>query len=190
MARRVIAALIDFLLAIFVLAAIGTALQAKYVPPDVIRMSPSAEKQRLVNKYMRPVQLPAVGGWLLLCVAYHTSARRLSFGTLGYRVSGVQIIDASGNPPSWQVLCRRLALAVPLVGFFGLSYLKCRQNPRQQAFHDQWSGTWVVRRSARPQGPAKLAYQTKLLGPFLTTYVDVEPLEEVTPGAPATSAAD
>lgn len=176
--RRVFAALVDFVLLILVLTAIGSVLQLKYVPPDVIRMPRSAEKQRLINKHMKPAQMPAVGGWVLFCIAYHTAARRFPFGTAGYLVAGLRIVDPSGSSPPWRVLIRRFALAVPFVGFFGISYLKCRQNPRRQAFHDQWCGTWVVRRAARPQGPAKLAYQTKLLGPFLTTYVEVEPLDE------------
>jgi uncharacterized RDD family membrane protein YckC len=147
------------------------------VPNEVIVMPRSAEKQRLINKYMRPVQLPTVVGWFLFCGAYHVVPRRLGVGTLGYLVAGVRIVDGFGHAPGWKQLFKRFVLGVPFVGFFGMAYLTCAQNPRRQAFHDRWSGTWVVRRSAVSEGPAKPAYQTKLLGPVLLTYLDLEPLE-------------
>lgn len=175
--RRIIAAAIDVALLICVLTGAGVVLQAKYVPSEVIAMPRSAEKQRLINKHMRPVQLPTVGGWLLFCAGYHVVLRRMGVGTLGYLVCGVRIVDAFGHAPGWKQLGKRFILGVPFVGFFGMAYLTCGQNPRRQAFHDRWSGTWVVRRSAVPEGAAKPAYQTKLLGPMLLTYLDLEPLE-------------
>lgn len=175
--RRIIIAIIDVALLFTVLWGTGFVLARKYVPQDVINMPPSAQKQRLINQHMKPVQLPAVGGWLLFCAVYHIGLRRLPTGTLGYLIAGARIVDAGGNIPSWKQLAKRFGLGVPFVGFFGMAYLTCGQNPRQQAFHDRWSGTWVVRRSAVPEGPAKPAYQTKLLGPMLLTYLDLEPLE-------------
>jgi uncharacterized RDD family membrane protein YckC len=175
--RRVIIAIIDVALLFTALWGTGFVLARKYVPQDVINMPPSAQKQRLINQHMKPVQMPAVGGWLLFCAVYHIGLRRFRTGTLGYLIAGTRIVDATGNVPSWKQLGKRFVLGVPFVGFFGMAYLTCGQNARRQAFHDRWSGTWVVRRSAQPDGAAKPAFQTKLLGPMLLTYLDLEPLE-------------
>lgn len=175
--RRIIAAAIDVGLMIVVLSAVGDAIVSKYVPESVAVMPPSPKRQELINKYVKPIQVQAVAGLLAFCAAYHIGLRRLRLGTLGYVLAGVRIVNAAGDTPGWTSLGKRFVLAVPLVGLFGVSYLICRQNPRRQAFHDQWSGTWVVRSSAKPVGPAKPAFQTKFLGPIFLTYLDLEPAD-------------
>lgn len=175
--RRIGAVTIDALLLILGLLVIGTIAQLIYVPRDVLRMPPSAEKQRLVAQHMKPIQRPASLGWLALCTAYHIGLRRLIGSTVGHMAMGQRLVDAQGLTPSWRVLAKRFGLAAPSVLFFGISYILCSRNPRRQAFHDRWAGTWVVKKRARIAGPAKLAYQTRLVGTILLTCIDVEPAD-------------
>lgn len=189
MARRIGAALTDLLTILFVVIVVNYAVAFRYVPMDVLKMPVTTAKERhdrqaRINEYMRPVQVPLSTGFLVFACVYHIGLRRLPGGTLGYRLMGVRLVNEAGAPPEWKVLVKRFLLAVPFVSFFGVSYLLCRQNPRRQAFHDRWSGTWVVRKSARPLGPANRVYQSKLLGTFPLTYIDLEPAPAATEPQP------
>lgn len=177
--RRAVSAFVDFVLLMFLYSAVWAALSFEYVPKDVREMPPTRQKQKLVSKYMQPIARPLFFGWLAICYFYHVGLRRLSGRTFGHLLTGTRIVDAAGVEPSWKALTKRFAIAVPTVIFFGLPYLGCRKGPGHRAFHDIWCGTWVVRRSARPVGPARIVYQTKLLGTWLLTYTDVEPLPGV-----------
>lgn len=188
--RRIGAATMDALMLVLGLMVLGTIAQLIYVPRDVLLMPPSAEKQRLVAQHMKPIQRPAFLGWLSLCAAYHIGLRRLIGSTVGHMAMGQRLVDANGLTPSWRVLAKRFGLALPSVLFFGVSYVLCPRNPRRQAFHDRWAGTWVVRKRARIAGPAKLAYQTRLIGTVLLTYIDVEPAELPVQHAAPTHAAE
>lgn len=189
--RRLIAALTDLVAVLLVILIVNYAFAYRYVPADVLRMPVTTAKERAtrqarINEHMRPIQVSLLAGILLSIAAYHIGMRRLHGGTLGYRLAGVRIVDATGRPPQWKTLVRRFLIALPFVSFFGVTYLLCRQNPRKQSFHDQWSGTWVVRKAASPAGPAKVVYQSKLLGTFPLTYIDLEP-DESSPAQQAVS---
>ncbi len=175
--RRLIAWFIDVVVLIVILNAAAAAAQLAVVPMDVLKMPPSGERQRLVNKHMRPVQAPVLGGYLLLFASYHVLLRRTRFGTVGYRLTGIRIVDETGESPSLKKLGKRFLIAIPFTMPLGASYLKCRGNPKRQSVHDQICGTWVIRRRAHPAGPAQLAHQMKLVGLFIIHYIDVEPFE-------------
>lgn len=187
--RRYVSFLIDFLLIIALWFVIYFAACAKYVPPEIWKMPASPEKRAIVNEYLRPVGPLMSGGLLLFFVVYHIAMRRTRLGTLGCILTRMRIVDETGNPPPWKRLVKRFFLAIPFDLPLGASYLACRKHPRRQAIHDQIVGTWLVRAAAEPVGPAQIAYQTKLLGTFLLTYIDVEPhdpdAEAAAPGAPA-----
>ncbi|HUN81678.1 MAG TPA: RDD family protein [Phycisphaerae bacterium] len=56
-----------------------------------------------------------------------------------------------------------------------LLYRSCSTHERRQGFHDRWSGTWMVRKAAAPmEGIA--SYKTVLLGTFLLSHLDLEPV--------------
>jgi uncharacterized RDD family membrane protein YckC len=183
--RRVAACLIDLGVLIGLLLATTTLVGLWLVPPEVRARPDSRERQREVSVAMRPAQRPIVLGWLAAIPAYHVLLRKMRGGTLGYRLAGIRIVDAAGDPPPMKVLMRRFVAAVPFVLFFGLSYLACRRGGRRQAAHDQLCGTWLVRRGASPAGAARVAYQARLVGTYLLTYPDVEPLEEDPSSPPA-----
>ncbi|MFH1419757.1 MAG: RDD family protein [Planctomycetota bacterium] len=176
---RFIAWFVDVVALIVVLSAVAATAQLAVVPKDVLKMPQSEEKQLLVKKHMRPVQVPVLGGFLVAVAAYHVLLRRTRFGTPGYLVTGIRIVDETGEPPPLKRLGKRFLLAIPFTLPLGASYLKCRGNPKRQSVHDQICGTWVIRRRAQPAGPAQLAYLVKLVGLFPVHYIDVEPFEPV-----------
>ncbi|MBN2560862.1 MAG: RDD family protein [Phycisphaerae bacterium] len=182
-ARRLGAWISDLAILLVILSGIGIAVQAVYVPWEVFRQRRTPEVRRQVQRYMKPIEGRLSLGVLAAAVLYHVALRRLRGGTLGYRLMRIRLVDKTGEPPAWRVLVRRFLVAVPVTLPLGASYLRCRKDPKRQAVHDQWSGTWLVRKKARPAGPAITAYQTKLLGTYLLTYIDVEPYVPVDPPA-------
>jgi uncharacterized RDD family membrane protein YckC len=112
---------------------------------------------------------------LAVPLLYHTALRRLRGGTLGYRLMGVRLVNQRGETPSWRTVGLRFLLGVVGVIPLAATYWRCLKDARRQTFHDQWAGTWVVKKRAQPAGPAVTAYQTKLFGVLALTYIDVEP---------------
>lgn len=55
-----------------------------------------------------------------------------------------------------------------------LAYKPCGTHEKRQAMHDQWSGTWVVRKRAEPVGRALPRYHTIFLGTMPIRYLDLE----------------
>ena len=175
--RRIPSMIVDLGVLVLTTMIIMTAVQALYVPRSIIKMPRSPERNRLLAQYWRPVQKQTLLACAAVAAAYHIALRRTRGGTLGYRLLRIRLVDATGQPPSWTARTRRFLIAVPLFFFFAATYWACFQNPRRQALHDTLASTWVVRKNAQPAGPALPAYQTKLLGPWLLTYTDVEPIE-------------
>lgn len=179
--RRIGACLIDFVVLVLLVSAIAALAQYIVVPADVLKQPRTTEAQKQevqkqINKHMKPVQVPvALISFVVLPMTYHIGLRRLRGGTIGYRLTGVRVVDKKGNMPSWRVLLRRFLIALPSVLPLGAGYFRSFGDPKRQAVHDQWSGTWVIRKRATPAGPAITAYQTKLFGTFPMTYIDVEP---------------
>lgn len=184
LSRRLTALVIDLALVIAGVSGISSAVAARVLPSDVWNVTNRAERQRRMNEAMKPVQLPTTLGCVAFAVIYHVLGRTLRGGTIGYRLAGVRLVDAAGRTPPLRVLLKRFLMAVPFTLLLGASYFSVGRNPRRQTTHDQWSGTWVVRKAAKPIGPAKPAYQTKLLGTMLFTWLDLEPAD----AAPADNA--
>lgn len=175
--RRIPSMLIDLCVVVLIIAVVSSAAQAAYVPRSVVQMPKSPEKTRLLTQFWRPIQKQVLVICAALAVAYHIALRRTRGGTLGYRLLGIRLVDATGRPPPWKTLGKRFLFAVPLFFFFAATYWGCFQNPRRQSLHDTFASTWVVRKNAQPAGPARAVYQTKLLGPWFLTYLDVGPIE-------------
>jgi uncharacterized RDD family membrane protein YckC len=178
--RRFGAFALDVALLFLLLASLGFVVGLVMVPKEIRQQPRSPEVQREINKYMKPAQVPLVAGWFVCGALYYVPLRRTRGGTLGYRLVGIRLVDRTGGIPSLRTLAKRFLLAVPFDLPLGASYLACLQSPRRQAIHDQWSGTWMVRKWARLAGPARTSYQTKLLGTILLTYLDLEPVDSET----------
>ncbi len=179
--RRAPSFVVDVIVLFLALSATATLAQLLYVPPAIVKMPNSPEKRREVAKYMGPVQVQFMLGWLAFAVLYHIPLRRTRGGTIGYRVTGIRLVDAHGRPPDWWPLVKRFLVAVPFFFLLATTYWICFKNPKRQAFHDQIGGTWLIRKNAQPAGPAKPSYQTKLLGVWILTYLDLEPQDAAVP---------
>ncbi|MFQ5495329.1 MAG: RDD family protein [Phycisphaerae bacterium] len=176
--RRFAAFFIDLFAVFCILAALELAAAAAVVPRDVFRAPASPERQQLVNEHLKPVKGPVIWGWFILTVIYHIPFRGTRGGTLGYRIAGIRLVDRTGRPPEMKTLIKRFFLALPGCFLLLLTYLSCFRDPKRQAAHDQWAGTWLVRKRAVPAGPALTEYKTKLFGTFVVTYIDVAPVPD------------
>ena len=173
--RRIGSFLIDLLVIVVLFIGIGSAAESVVVPKRVIAMPQSAQKKKLMRHYNKPLQIPLMLGLLGLEVAYHVLLRLTRGGTLGYRITRIRLVDKTGRTPGIRAVFKRFLIALPSCMMFGAGYLLCFKNPRRQAIHDRWSGTWLVRCRAEPAGPALSTYNTKLVGTFILTYTDIEP---------------
>jgi uncharacterized RDD family membrane protein YckC len=181
--RRLAALVIDLAFLFAMLNVIFIPLAYVMVPETLRSQRRTAETQREMQSYVKPIKVPVTLAWLALCVAYEIPLRRTRGGTVGYRLTGIRLVDQSGQAPQMRPLIRRLLFAIPCTLFLGVSYFSCFTSPRRQTAHDKWSGTWAVRKAAQPAGPALTSYHTTFLGTIPMTYVDLEPQPGESPSA-------
>lgn len=183
--RRLASFLID-LAVMFVLGfAFINAVAFVVTPREVLTIESSRERSQKIVESVRKVQVPMFLGLFAFFGVYHIMLRTMRRGTIGYRLTGVRLVDHQGLSPSIRTVLRRFLIALPGCSLFAAAYLLCSQDPRRQALHDQWSGTWVVRYRAQPAGPARTTFHPKMIGPFVRTYMDVEPVGEHDRAEPA-----
>jgi uncharacterized RDD family membrane protein YckC len=86
------------------------------------------------------------------CYLYLAVLARSRFGTLGYTLASVQVLDLSGRRPSLACMSFRTLFAVlgPLNALLDVIWLG--GDPHRQALRDKLAGTYVVRRGAVPGG--------------------------------------
>ena len=87
----------------------------------------------------------------------------LPYGLVGSRGGGVSPVIQIG------------ALLAGVFAAIMLLYRGCSTQERRQAVHDQWSGTWMVRKNASPIDGVAF-YKTVLVGTFPVRYLDVAPV--------------
>ncbi|MFQ5412032.1 MAG: RDD family protein [Phycisphaerae bacterium] len=183
--RRLIAFFIDLFVIVLILYIIYAVMAFVVLPKGVYAMPRSPEKTQVINTHMR-AHIRTLGlTWLGLICAYHILIRATGGGTVGYRLARIRLVDLTGRVPTLKTLLRRFLVAVPGCLLFGVTYLNCRRSPRRQAGHDQWCGTWLVRKRAESAGPGLPVFQTRLIGTFLLTFPDVEPVSEEAGASPS-----
>jgi uncharacterized RDD family membrane protein YckC len=96
--------------------------------------------------------------WIGLWFLYFVLLKRSDFGTLGYKLCGVRVVNLKGDRPGITALTLRLMFAVfgPLNTVIDLLWLSGDDNG--QALRDKFARTYVVRRDAVPAGTGKLVY--------------------------------
>ncbi|MFG0264091.1 MAG: RDD family protein [Rhodopirellula sp. JB055] len=94
--------------------------------------------------------------WLATTWAYMTLLKRSWLRTIGYRLAGLQIVDANGSRPSLTRMTLRLLMWVfgPFNFFFDMVWLGA--DSERQTLRDCYCGTYVVRTAAQPEGIAPL----------------------------------
>ena len=94
------------------------------------------------------------------CYLYLAVLARSRFGTVGYALTAVRIVDLTGERPSLACMSYRSVFALfgPLNALLDLVWLGGDNN--RQALRDKLAGTYVIRRGAVPAGvgPQKLVF--------------------------------
>ena len=84
---------------------------------------------------------------------YLVPMKRSGFGTFGYAIFGVRVVNLKGEPPGLLRLTVRTLCFYVFNPLFDLIFLAIDDN--RQALRDRFSGTYVIRRSARPAGKGR-----------------------------------
>lgn len=96
--------------------------------------------------------------WAGLWFSYFVLLKRSSFGTLGYKLCKVRVVNLRGERPGILALTFRLIFAVigPLNMLLDLIWLSGDENC--QALRDKFAQTYVVKQDAKPIGTGKITY--------------------------------
>ncbi len=134
---RMLAFVLDYVL-LFVLLAIAWTILAEFAGID------SELPRDQMERALEPLAGPLYAVTFAVYLAFHTVCNTLG-ATPGKRICGLRIVDASGRAPGlWRGLQRALwSLASGMPPWLG--YLAVTWSRERRAWHDQLSGTWVVR---------------------------------------------
>lgn len=117
--RRVASCIVDLVVLALIFSGTQLWFAYKYVPHDVRAMAPSPARQKLFDKHLAPVagQISLLS--LGVVAIYIIPFRQLRGGSIGYRLLGLRLVDATGNPPSLGTLIKR-AVIIGILMFIGL----------------------------------------------------------------------
>ena len=182
LSRRLSAFFVDLIVTLLLFSTVLVVGTLLVVPAHVRTMPPSEESRALVAKHAKPYRATMTWTGLGVVAAYHILLRRTSAGTVGYRLTGIRLVDAYGLRPALPALLKRFLIAVPACMLLGWSYSKCRTYSKRQAFHDLCAGTWVIRKHKEPAGPAIALPKPRMIGAypfaFILQFVELDPAED------------
>jgi uncharacterized RDD family membrane protein YckC len=114
--------------------------------------------------------------WAVLIYGYFVVLKRSRLTTVGYRLAGVRILDASGRPPRLGAMTLRLSFG--LLGPFNivLDMLWIPFDRHKQTLRDKLAHTYVVKANAEPAGPARIVVRTYSILGMSFVFQDVEPV--------------
>ncbi|WP_165698817.1 RDD family protein [Bremerella volcania] len=96
--------------------------------------------------------------YLLVVWGYLAPIKRSRFGTLGYRLMGINIVSAQGGPPSLLVMTARMLIWIltPFSLFVDLFWIGA--DSERQILRDCYLGTYLIKRNAKAigRGPVNL----------------------------------
>jgi uncharacterized RDD family membrane protein YckC len=93
-----------------------------------------------------------MASYAVLCFMYLAVLARSRMGTIGYKLTGVRVVDLSGKRPSLACMTYRSLFAVlgPFNALLDLIWLS--GDPYRQGLRDKLAGTYIIRRGAEPEG--------------------------------------
>ena len=91
-----------------------------------------------------PVVLPSFAFVALAGYVYATVSHALAGATLGKRLAGIRVVDASGRPPTPACSAARSTWLLLSVSLAGAGLLPALLSPSRRALHDRLAGTRVV----------------------------------------------
>lgn len=145
-------------------AAAKTPEEKKAIDTEFVKSRPDVEKTR---------QYLAMAG-LALIFTYGSLLRATPFGTLGYMLTGIRLVDVTGRSPGIWRVTKRFIIALLGIIPFGATFFLCLRSPKRQAVHDRLCQTWMVRARAQPAGAAVITHRVQTIGTWVWQYVDVE----------------
>ena len=105
--------------------------------------------------------------------AYLAGLKATRFGTLGYLLADVRLVDLQGRQASlWRSTFRFGFLVFgPLNLLFDLIWVG--GDPNRQSIRDKFAGTYVIRRRAIPAGRGPIDYKTYFLMSYSLVFPEV-----------------
>ena len=99
-------------------------------------------------------------GFVCMAFLYLAVLARSTWGTLGYKLTGVRVVSLTGQVPKLGSMAYRTLFAVlgPLNGLLDIAWVAGDAN--RQSVRDKLAGTYIVRRSAVPAGRGRLRRAT------------------------------
>ncbi|MEO9930710.1 RDD family protein [Rhodopirellula bahusiensis] len=94
--------------------------------------------------------------WSAITWLYMTVIKRSWLRTVGYRLAGLQIVDARGSRPSLTRMTFRMLMWIFGPFNFILDMVWLGADSEQQTLRDCYCSTFVVRSTAQPEGTAPL----------------------------------
>jgi uncharacterized RDD family membrane protein YckC len=102
---------------------------------------------------------------------YLVPLKRSRFGTLGYAVFRIKVVNLHGQSPGLLRLTLRTLVALAFNTLVDLIYLT--SDTSRQALRDKISGTYLVKRSAIPAGHGRFIYSRVFFGNYALIYREV-----------------
>jgi uncharacterized RDD family membrane protein YckC len=142
--RRLVAAVVDGALVLFVSAAVtaGAALALGVPLPRAKEVGPDLLVAGILDR--NPIALGAAGLFLGLGALYHIYFGGITGQTPGKRLMRLRVIGPYGTAPGPMVgIVRFLALLLSVLPA-GLGWLWCLFDRERRALHDHLAGTYVI----------------------------------------------
>lgn len=114
--------------------------------------------------------------WVSACLGYAVLLKRTAFGTLGYAICRVRLVNLRGERPSLGVLFLRYAWALFGPWLFFIDLLWLTGDTQRQALRDKLSYTYMIRKGAQPACRGRVVYRLYGLWTWSFIFREVEPL--------------
>ena len=88
--------------------------------------------------------------WVIFVILYFTIIKSSKIRTLGFWITGIRIVDLSGQRPShFKILLRFFSqILAPFQFTYDIALLVEDEN--KQSFRDKFAGTYIIRKNAKP----------------------------------------
>jgi uncharacterized RDD family membrane protein YckC len=96
--------------------------------------------------------------WAVIWFIYFVLLKRSKFGTLGYKLCNVRVVNLSGECPGIIALTLRLMFAAIGPLNFPLDLIWLSGDDNRQALRDKFARTYVIKKHAKPEGIGRLIY--------------------------------
>ena len=114
--------------------------------------------------------------WVAFGFIYLVLLKRSRFGTLGYYLGDIRIVNIQGERPSiWALTIRAMFVVVgPLNTVVDILWLTTDE--RRQALRDKFAHTYVIRTRAKPMGQGAIVYTTYTIFAVNFLFAEVRPV--------------